>query len=284
VPSLVEAVAPLVPAAEGLVPAAGEVVPAVPQGPPVVRQLTPAGQNVVAPPFEPAAGQAAPGPQVVAPARGDGGEVVVPGASRTPAMSSGSMEGDGPWNPASSNDAAADHGATGAQGARGAASAPVETADPAGAVPVTEAPPTAADVWQAPAGSADATSGQGRPDSTTALGPVSLGSIASRAGSGSAPVAHLPMVASASRLPHAPALAALGRAPRTRGAIVPPARLPGAPAASAGAGASGTASPPAAYALLVAALAFAAAVFSRLLCAPARWRPVLFISLLERPG
>jgi hypothetical protein len=42
--------------------------------------------------------------------------------------------------------------------------------------------------------------------------------------------------------------------------------------------------PPAPDALLAAALALAAVLLSRLICVPARWRPVLFISLLERPG
>jgi hypothetical protein len=48
--------------------------------------------------------------------------------------------------------------------------------------------------------------------------------------------------------------------------------------------ASGTPPPPAPNALLAAALALAAVLLSRLICAPTRWRPVLFISLLERPG
>jgi hypothetical protein len=48
--------------------------------------------------------------------------------------------------------------------------------------------------------------------------------------------------------------------------------------------ASGTPPPPAPYALLAAALALAAVLLSRLICVSARGRPVLFISLLERPG
>jgi hypothetical protein len=66
---------------------------------------------------------------------------------------------------------------------------------------------------------------------------------------------------------------------------VVPDRPPGAPAAAAGSAAAATAPPPPAPdALPVAALAPARALLTHLSCAPARSRPVPFISLLERPG
>ena len=43
--------------------------------------------------------------------------------------------------------------------------------------------------------------------------------------------------------------------------------------------------PPGAVSYLLAAFSLAAALtFTRLLTAPARWRPVLFVSAIERPG
>jgi hypothetical protein len=54
---------------------------------------------------------------------------------------------------------------------------------------------------------------------------------------------------------------------------------------SGASGAPGPAPSGAVVALGLAALSLAAAlVFSRLLYPPARWRPVIFVSLIERPG
>jgi hypothetical protein len=68
-----------------------------------------------------------------------------------------------------------------------------------------------------------------------------------------------------------------------------PVAAPVAPPALSGGSAGGTGGsvppPPGAVGLGVAALALLlAGCFSRLLCAPARWRPVFFVSLIERPG
>jgi hypothetical protein len=68
-----------------------------------------------------------------------------------------------------------------------------------------------------------------------------------------------------------------------------PVAAPSAPPAFTGGSTGGTGGsappPPGAVGLAVAALALLlAGCFSRLLCAPARWRPVFFVSLIERPG
>jgi len=71
----------------------------------------------------------------------------------------------------------------------------------------------------------------------------------------------------------------------SEGVIAPPGAPPRAPAAAGGAGGgSGTATPSTPYALLAAALALVAVFFSRVVCVPARWRPVRLVSVLERPG
>jgi hypothetical protein len=48
--------------------------------------------------------------------------------------------------------------------------------------------------------------------------------------------------------------------------------------------ASGAASSAGALAILFAFLLVPCVVYGRVVLAPARWRPVLFVSLLERPG
>jgi hypothetical protein len=236
-------------------------VPALPQPTPPVQDV-----GAAVPPLAPAADEVAPaGPQIVPPVQSDAG-AVMPVVSRAPGLSVGA---DVPLSPGSSGNAGVGIGT--ARHPDVAASASTESAGSAAVSPARGAlarPPVA-----------PGQAGGRRAESRTALAPAGLGSI-----KGSAPLADLPTAASASRPPHVPAMAALRRPPRTHGAIAPPDRLPGAPSAAAGACASGTAPPPAAYALLVAARASATALLTRLSCAPARWRPLLFISLLERPG
>jgi hypothetical protein len=90
----------------------------------------------------------------------------------------------------------------------------------------------------------------------------------------------VPAAASPESASHTPAAAARPSAIRAAGSSI------ATPAASSG-GASGVPgpAPPGAVAAILAALSLAAAfLFARLLSAPARWRPVLFVSLIERPG
>jgi hypothetical protein len=114
--------------------------------------------------------------------------------------------------------------------------------------------------------------------------PAVLGSLAPVATVGSARFANLLTVAPAAALPRASGVPVRGRSVRPDGAVAPVGPLPATSAGAAGAMASGSPPPPAPYALLAAALALAAVLLSRLICVPARGRPVLFISLLERPG
>jgi hypothetical protein len=83
--------------------------------------------------------------------------------------------------------------------------------------------------------------------------------------------------------PHLPA------PPPRSGARTPhaPAPAPPTPTGAPGSGVSGSFSPPstALFLALLTALIFIPCLrYGRLVLAPARWRPVLFVSLLERPG
>jgi len=77
-----------------------------------------------------------------------------------------------------------------------------------------------------------------------------------------------------------------GGASQSRAAA--PAPLPSSPAGTgvpSGASAAPGPAPAGAVAALLAALSIAAATaFARLLAAPARWRPVLLVASVERPG
>jgi hypothetical protein len=74
------------------------------------------------------------------------------------------------------------------------------------------------------------------------------------------------------------------RPSRARGAASTPELIVTAPAGGGGAAASGAASGGVSAIAVAAVLAAAAMLFSLLLLAPVRWRPVLFVSLIERPG
>jgi hypothetical protein len=160
---------------------------------------------------------------------------------------------------------------------------PVAQADGTVSAPANRALVPAARMVAA-AGELNAASGGLGRDCVTAPAPAGLGSFAPLGAPGSAQFSNPPAVVPTPRRRHAPE-AARGRALGSEGVIAPPRPQPRAPAGAAGAGGgAGTATPTTPNALLAAALALVAVFFSRLVCVPAPWRPVLFVSVLERPG